>query len=190
MRKILFLLLIIFSSLNSSALSFKKIDSLINNKQYLSAWNALTELESGNQGVNAHIKKINLSLKFFTKTLSHEFFYFNNLKKEQNLIKLRVLVENKKVKMYPYKIADIIDSLQKAHPTDYRLKKVQGDFYYDISILYGKDWIINKQEVTRRMYDGYTLAEEHGIEDHISLYALGYFWNINEERKKSTTGFR
>ena len=89
MRKTLFLLLIIFSSLNSSALSFKKIDSLINNKQYLSAWNALTELESGNQGVNAHIKKIKLSLKFFTKTLSHEFFYFNNLKKEQNLIKLR-----------------------------------------------------------------------------------------------------
>ena len=189
MRKTLLSLLIIFSSLNSSAISFEKIDSLINKKQYLSAWDALTALESSKQGVDAHIKKINLSLKFFTKTLSHEFFYFNNLKEGQNLINLRVLAENKKVKMYPYEIADIIDSLQKSHPKDYRLKKVQGDFYYDISILYGKDWIINKQEVTRRMYDGYTVAEEHGIEDHISLYALGYFWNINEERKKSKNYF-
>ena len=66
--------------------------------------------------------------------------------------------------MYTYKIADVIDSLQKSNPKDYRLKKLQGDFYYDISIIYDKDWIINKQEVTRRMYEGYTTAEDHGIE--------------------------
>tara|TARA_B110000211_G_scaffold223046_1_gene272470 strand:+ start:450 stop:1628 length:1179 start_codon:yes stop_codon:yes gene_type:complete len=189
MQKTLSFLVVILFSLSSSAISFERIDSLINSKQYLSAWNALTELESGVQGVDAHIKKIDLSLKYFTKTYSHQLFSFTNLKKGQNLISLRVLAEKKMAQMYPYKIADIIDSLQKAHPTDYRLKKVQGDFYYDISILYGKDWIINKQEVTRRMYEGYTTAENHGIEDHISLYALGYFWNLNENSKKATNYF-
>ena len=189
MQKTLSFLIIILFSISSSATSFEKIDSLINSKQYLSAWNALTELENGEQGVDAHIKKIDLSLKYFTKTYSHQLFSFTDLKKGQNLINLRVIAEKKMAQMYPYKIADIIDSLQKSNPNDYRLKKVQGDFYYDISILYGKDWIINKQEVTRRMYEGYTTAEEHGIENHISLYALGYFWNINEDTKKATNYF-
>jgi tetratricopeptide (TPR) repeat protein len=39
------------------------------------------------------------------------------------------------------------------------------------------------------MYEGYTTAEKHGIVDHISLYALGYFWNINEDFKKATNYF-
>ncbi len=189
MQKTLFFLVINFLTLQSSAINFQKIDSLIDNKQYLSAWNALTELENGVNGVDAHIKKINLSLRYFTKTFSHESFYFNNLKKGQNLINLRLLVKDKKLPMYTYKIAEVIDSLQKSNPKDYRLKKLQGDFYYDISIIYDKDWIINKQEVTRRMYEGYTTAEDHGIEDHISLYALGYFWNINDKRKKSQNYF-
>jgi len=188
MQKILIFLITLFS-INASAISFSKIDSLINNKQYLSAWNVLTELENGKDGVDVHLKKIQLSLKYFTKTFSHELFSFTDLKENQNLIRLRVITEQKMVQMYPYKISSILDSLQKIHPTDYRLKKAQGDFYYDISILYGKDWIVNKQEVTRRMYEGYTKAEEHGIVDHISLYALGYFWNINEDHKKSADYF-
>jgi tetratricopeptide (TPR) repeat protein len=189
MKKTLSFLIVILLSLSTSAISLEKVDSLIINKQYLSAWNALVELENGPQGVDTHIKKIDLSLKYFTKTFSHKLFSFTNLKKGQNLINLRVLAEKKMAQMYPYNIADIIDSLQKSNPTDYRLKKVQGDFYYDISILYGKDWIVNKQEVTRRMYEGYTTAEEHGIESHISLYALGYFWNLNEDAKKATNYF-
>ena len=125
MQKTLFFLVITFLTLQSSAINFQKIDSLINNKQYLSAWNALSELENGIYGVDIHIKKINLSLRYFTKTFSHESFYFNNLKKGENLINIRLLAEDKKLPMYTYKIADVIDSLQKSNPKDYRLKKLQ-----------------------------------------------------------------
>tara|TARA_B100000795_G_C22805641_1_gene444694 strand:- start:6898 stop:8073 length:1176 start_codon:yes stop_codon:yes gene_type:complete len=188
MSKILTFLILLFS-INASAISFQEIDSLIKSQQYLSAWNALTKLEKSKDGVNAHLKKIELSLKYFTKTFSHKLFSFTDLKKGQNLVKIRVASEKKTMKMFPYEISSIIDSLQKIHPTDYRLKKIQGDFYYDVSILYGNDWILNKQEVTRRMYEGYSKAEEYGIVDHISLYALGYFWNINNDHKKSANYF-
>jgi tetratricopeptide (TPR) repeat protein len=188
MSKILTFLILLFS-INASAISFSEIDSLIKNQQYLSAWNSLTKLEKSKDGVNAHLKKIELSLKYFTKTFSHKLFSFTDLKKGQNLVKIRVASEKKTMKMFPYEISSIIDSLQKTHPTDYRLKKIQGDFYYDVSILYGNDWVLNKQEVTRRMYEGYSKAEEYGIVDHISLYALGYFWNINNDHKKSANYF-
>lgn len=189
MRKLISALLFVIISSGLQANNFSKVDSLIEAKQYLSAWNSLTLLEQSNQGLEAHLKKIDLSLRYFTKTFSHQLFSFSNVKPHQNLIELRQVAEKKLVQMYPYKIERILDSLQAIYPNDFRLKKAQGDFYYDISILYDKDWVVNKQEVIRRMYDGYSKAEENGITDYISLYALGYFWNINENSRKAIEYF-
>lgn len=177
--------LLFLVSLYSHGKSVTDVDQLIKNRQYLSAWNFLDEVQNKENAADVHLKKIELSLKYFTKTYSHQLFAFTNLKPNQNLVALRREAEDKMVQMFPYKIDQILDSLQKIYPTDYRLKKAQGDLYYDISILYGKDWIIPQQEVIRRMYEGYTTAEEHGITDYNSLYALGYFWNINENRNKA-----
>lgn len=188
MKRMLFILLII-SFFQSKADALSDIDTLIAKRQYLSAWNKLTEMENGKQAVDVHLKKVDLSLKYFTKTFSHQLFSFTDLKPNQSLIKLRRIAESKMVQMYPYKIDKIIDSLRQHHPSDFRILKTQGDFYYDISILYGKDWIISHQEVTRRMYEGYSLAEQNGVYDYLSLYALGYFWNLNEDVNKSFNYF-
>lgn len=190
MKNILCLLVFLIFNLSSKANNLEKVDSLIKVRQYLSAWDILTNMENSTEnGVDVHLKKIELSLKYFTKTVSHQLFSFSDVKPHQNLIELRQIAEKKMAQMYPYNIEKILDSLQVIYPNDFRLKKAQGDFYYDISILYDKDWIVNKQEVIRRMYDGYSKAEENGITDFISLYALGYFWNINEDSKKSINYF-
>lgn len=180
---------VLLFSLHSNGKTVNDVDQLIKNRQYLSAWNFLNEIQSDENVVDVHLKKIELSLKYFTKTYAHQLFAFTNLKPKQKLIALRLEAEDKMVQMFPYSIDKILDSLQNIYPNDYRLKKAQGDYYYDISILYGKNWIINEQEITRRMYEGYTTAEENGIEDYNSLYALGYFWNINENRNKSIDYF-
>ena len=47
----------------------------------------------------------------------------------------------------------------------------------------------NKQEVLRRMYNGYSVAEKNGVADYISLYALGYFYNLNEQSNQAIKYF-
>lgn len=190
MKKFFCFVILFIACLSSQANTFPEIDSLIANRQYLSAWNQLVEMEKTDLSVDVQLQKIDLSLKYFTKTMSHKLFSFSNVKPTQTLIELRRIAEKKMAQMYPFNIEKVLDSLQVIFPKDYRLKKTQGDFYYEISILYDKDWIVNKQEVTRRMFEGYSTAEEHGVKDYISLYALGHFWSMNENNEKAVSYFR
>jgi len=166
-----------------------KLDSLIRNKQYLSAWNHLESIESQNNKLEVNLSKIDLCLKYFTKTISHGAFAFNNLKENESLLSQRRMADQKMIPIKSFKINLILDSLINEYPKDYRLMKAQGDYYYDIFILYGKDWIKNKQEVLRRMYNGYSVAEKNGVIDYISLYALGYFHNLNEQSNQAIEYF-
>ena len=166
-----------------------KLDSLIKNKQYLSAWNHLESIESQNNKLEVNLLKIDLCLKYFTKTISHRAFAFNNLKENESLLSQRRMADQKMIPIKSFKINLILDSLINEYPKDYRLMKAQGDYYYDIFILYGKDWIKNKQEVLRRMYNGYSVAEKNGVTDYISLYALGYFHNLNEQSDQAIEYF-
>ena len=166
-----------------------KLDSLIRNKQYLSAWNHLESIESQNNKLEVNLSKIDLCLKYFTKTISHGAFAFNNLKENESLLSQRRMADQKMIPIKSFKINLILDSLINEYPKDYRLMKAQGDYYYDIFILYGKDWIKNKQEVLRRMYNGYSVAEKNGVTDYISLYALGYFHNLNEQSDQAIEYF-
>ena len=165
------------------------LDSLIKNKQYLSAWNHIESIESQNNKIEVNLTKIDLCLKYFTKTISHQAFAFNNLKENESLLSQRRIAEQKMIPIKSFKINLILDSLINEYPKDYRLMKAQGDYYYDIFILYGKDWIKNKQEVLRRMYNGYSVAEKNGVTDYISLYALGYFHNLNEQSDQAIEYF-
>ncbi len=188
MRSLLYILSFI-SCLQVFSQENHKLDSLIKNKQYLSAWNHLESIESQKNKIEVNLTKIDLCLKYFTKTVSHQAFAFNNLKENESLLNQRRIAEQKMIPIKSFKINLILDSLIHEHPKDYRLMKAQGDYYYDIFILYGKDWIKNKQEVLRRMYNGYSVAEKNGVADYISLYALGYFFNLNEQSNQAIEYF-
>ena len=69
------------------------------------------------------------------------------------------------------------------------LFKLKGDYYYDIFILFGNDWIKSREEVLRRMYNAYQKADQNGVNDYLSLYALGYFHHLNSESKKAIKYF-
>ncbi|MBO72082.1 MAG: hypothetical protein CMD35_00560 [Flavobacteriales bacterium] len=190
MIKFLFSFLICFSFICNGNNSFSDVDSLIEKKQFLDAWKLLSSKESKSNKEQINIKKIDMCLKYFTKSISHQAFAFTNLKPDENIIQKRNLAETKLIPTFPFKIDVIIDSLIRENPENYNLYKSKGDYYYDIFILFGKDWIINKQEVLRRMYTAYKKADENGKNDYISLYALGYFHNLNSETNKAINYFK
>jgi len=190
MRKFLFLFIFCFSFNFSKANLFYSVDSLIEKKQFLNAWNLLSSKETKSNKEETNLKKIELCLKYFTKSVSHQAFAFTNLKPGENIIKHRNLAEKKIIPTFPFKIDLILDSLIKENPKNYNLQKIKGDYYYDIFILFGRDWIISQQEVLRRMYAAYYKADKNGINNYLSLYALGYFHYLNSESKKATKYFQ
>ena len=189
MNKFLFLFTFCFCFIFSNATQFSDVDSLIERKQFLDAWNLLSSKETKSNKEQINLKKIDICLKYFTKSVSHQAFAFTNLKQGENIIQQRNLAETKIIPTYSFKIDLIIDSLIKENPKNYNLYKSKGDYYYDIFILFGRNWKVNRQEVLRRMYIAYDKADKHQINDYLSLYALGYFHHLNSESNKAIEYF-
>lgn len=185
MNRLLLTSILLCFILMGNATNFANVDSLIKKREFLNAWKALSTLEEPSNKIDVNIKKIDMCLKYFTKSVSHQAFAFTNLKKGKSLIEARREAETRMIPVTPFKIDEIIDSLIRENKKDYRLYKAKGDFYYDIFVLYGKDWKKNQQEVLRQMYTAYKTADENGVNDYISLYALGYFYNLNEQSNQA-----
>ena len=189
MNKFIILFFLTQCFLFSIGQNFHQVDSLIKKKQFLSAWLLVSSKESKTNKEQINLKKIDLCLKYFTTSISHQAFTFTNLKPGENIIQKRNSAETESTPTISFKIDEIIDSLIKENPKKFNLYKLKGDYYYDIFILFGKNWIINKQEVLRRMYTAYIKADKNGVNDYLSLYALGYFHNLNSESKKAIEYF-
>ena len=189
MHRFLFLFIFCFGFNFSNANPFSKVDSLIEKKQFLNAWKLLSSKETKNNKEQINLKKIDMCLKYFTKSISHQAFAFTNLKQDENIIQHRKRAETKLIPTFPFKIDAILDSLIQENPKNYTLQKSKGDYYYDIFILFGRDWITSQQEVLRRMYTAYSIADKHGVNDYLSLYALGYFHHLNSESQKAIEYF-
>ncbi|MBK21571.1 MAG: hypothetical protein CMP63_04540 [Flavobacteriales bacterium] len=190
MNKFLLLFLFYFNFCFSNTHQFSNVDSLIEKKQFLNAWKLLSSKENEINKEQINLKKIDMCLKYFTKSVSHQAFAFTNLKPGETIIQHRKRAETNLIPTFPFKIDRILDSLIKENPENYNLQKSKGDYYYDIFILFGRDWIISQQEVLRRMYTAYSTADKNGINDYLSLYALGYFHHLNSESDKATQYFK
>tara|TARA_Y100000589_G_C27100197_1_gene607696 strand:- start:110 stop:1288 length:1179 start_codon:yes stop_codon:yes gene_type:complete len=190
MVKFLLLFIFFFCFISSKCNQFSDVDSLIQKKQFLDAWKLLSSKETKKNKEQINIKKIDLCLKYFTKSISHQAFAFTNLKPEENIIQQRNLAETKIIPTFPFKIDIIIDSLIRENPKNINLHKSKGDYYYDIFILFGRNWKVNRQEVLRRMYIAYDKADKHETNDYLSLYALGYFHHLKSESQKAIEYFQ
>lgn len=185
MKKLLSILILTIS-ISVSAQNNLVVDSLIQKKQFQLAWKLLNTQQRTLQN---EIKKIDLALKYFTKTVNHQSFAFSNLEPNESLFEKRRAAEEAMIPLVKYPIDAVLDSLIQLHPNNGFLYQLKGNFYYDIFIIYGNKWKINKQEVLRRMYASYTIAEEKGKADYLTYYALGYFFNLNEDWQKAKNYF-
>ncbi len=190
MSKYLYLFIFCLSFCLSNANPFYRVDSLIETKQFLSAWKLLSSEETKHNKELINLKKIDMCLKYFTKSVYHQAFAFTNLKPGETIIQHRKHTDVKTIPTFPFKIDAILDSLIRENPKNFSLQKSKGDYYYDILILFGRDWIVSQQEVMRRMYSAYNTADKNGVSDYLSLYALGYFHQLNSASFKAVEYFK
>ena len=190
MQKVLLLVFLVLLFKNSYSSEYTKVDSLIKVKKYFTAWKELEKKENKENKIDINLRKIDMCLKYHVKSISHQAFAFVNVPKGESLLKQKQLATQKTISAFPFKIDIILDSLIKEEPNNYKLYKAKGEYYYDIFILFEKEWIKNKQEVLRQMHDSFKKADENGERDYLSLYALGYFHTLNEQTSKAFEYFK
>lgn len=189
MKNFISFLLILTTSLSFSQQSIEQVDKLLKEEKYDTAFKLLDEIDPENQDPEYVLKKLDIALNYFVKSISHQLFAFKDLKEGEDLHDLREYGENQSFSMYMFPINEILDTLIIQHPNNYELYKSLGEFYYEVHLKYGQNWLIEESEVLNRMNKNFKIAAENGVSDYLTHYCLGYYQVLEESYDKAIPHF-
>jgi tetratricopeptide (TPR) repeat protein len=171
----------------TSSGAFEKANQLIAEKKYDSAFKNLNDADPDNNIPDIVLLKMDIALKYFITSISHQFFGLKDLKPEEDIFELRG--KEGSYSMYNFPVNEILDKLIKLYPNNYHLKKGLADYYYEVHLKYGSNWIIETDELLNLIKTNYSLAIENGVYDYLSFYTLGYLSLLNEDYKNAIASF-
>ncbi len=153
-------------------------DSLIQTKQYLSAYECLQGIDGENKDVDIVLKKTELALTYNIRTIRNHLFAFVDMRKGENFDDLKEALKSENFPFFEFKIDTVLQKLIEKYPDDYRLVKALGDFYYNTYKTMGDHWFIPAKQLLNKFYRNYLNAYEHGVFDAKSLYALAFYNSV------------
>ncbi|WP_289054057.1 tetratricopeptide repeat protein [Carboxylicivirga marina] len=169
------LLLTLLFSVDVTAQS--KIDSLIFNGQYLSAYEYVNNVDS--LSIDMALKKVDIAINYHLNCQYFREFSFVNLRKGESLSNLR-LKAGYGATPIKFDVDSFLQRLHSDYPTDHRVSKVLGDFYNKVYYDFGDSWGERSEVLLEKSNSYYLQAFENGVYDYYSLYALGYYQSLNE----------
>ncbi len=159
-------------------LSISSCDSLIKEKQFLSAFECVQSIDAENENPDIVLKKVDLALNYNIKTIRNHLFAFVDLREGEELEQLRRVLKDESFSFYEFKPDTILLRLIQKYPSDYRLAKSLGDFYYNTYKNMGDHWFVPARELLEKFNGYYGAAYENGVFDAKSLYALAFYSSI------------
>jgi len=165
----------------------KKSNKLIAQKKYRSAWVILDKADPKNENVSISLAKSDLLLKYFINTVMHQVFTLKDLGPTENVKDLRGKNENGN--LIHFDPEEVLDSLLKKHPTDYRLYQGLGDYYYQVFVLFQEKWLKKPEDLVKDIEDDYTMACTHGLKTDTAEYRIGFARMFLQRLKESTESF-
>ena len=169
-------LLVLLGNLNTYSQSpadiIQAAEKLESNRQYFSAFDTLIQADPEHQNPDLVLKKVELTLAYFTVSVMHQAFGFADLKPEDDLYELRGKAKANKI--FDFKINFILDSLIQKYPEDVRLRLALGNFYYDCHLRYDNNWMKKNDTLFSLITQNYQAVNASGLGNFWSYYALGY----------------
>ena len=166
----------------------QKAKQLIEQKQYFTAFEILYLADSLHENPDLVLKKTEITLNFSTVSLLHRGFGFVNLEEGEILSDFMGQSEDKQI--FPFRANEVLERLIAQNPTDYRLHKALGDFYYDCHLKYNNSWVKNTKELFGLINQYYGAANAHGQGDFLSYYVLGYIQTFEENYEAALPLFK
>ena len=192
MLRLPFLICLFFTFSMASAQSSKKIleetEQLLADKKYNSAFKLLMQKDPENNQPDIVIKKIEIALDYYVNSIMHQIFSFKDLESYQDIADIRG--KEGTYDMYAFNIGDVLDSLIIQYPENYALFKARGDFYYEVHLIYGDQWVEYENIVLERIKKDYLKAVEKGVATYQTYFTLGYIEIKKENYKDAIPHFQ
>ncbi len=159
--------------------TLKKAEKLIDNKQYESAIHILNEADPENENPKIVIAKTDLFLDYFVSSVMHQMFALTDLEEYQTIMDVRG--SEGEFTMFSFKADSILLALIEKYPQNFSLHKTLGNYYHQVHLKYGENWLQPDSTVLQKMARHYQTAYENRLFDYWSTYGLGYYHLMNQQ---------
>ncbi len=170
-----------FGQTNSDVINNAK--NLIAEKKYDSAFKLLDKSDSKNEIPDIVLLKEEIVLNYFVTSIMHQVFGLKDLNPNETIWDYRG--KPGEYNMISFPVNEILDKLIKKYPDNYKLNKGLGDFYYEVHLKYGDNWLKKNKELFDLIEKNYSKAIANGEYDYLTYYALGYIALSQEKYKES-----
>jgi tetratricopeptide (TPR) repeat protein len=167
--------------------TIKKANDLIANKKYESAYILLDKFDPANTKPDVVLLKEKILLNYFVTSMMHQIFALKDLEKNEDIMDYRGAEGSFNMQMLD--IDSILGHLIKQDPTNCRLYKGLGEFYYEVHIKYGGNWLKEDKELFKLMDANFTKAVDGNCADYLTYYVLGYVTIVQQKYKESIPYF-
>ncbi|UYZ62363.1 hypothetical protein [Hymenobacter weizhouensis] len=169
--------------------ALRRANELVLERRYESAWKVLHAADPRNRRPAVVLRKADLALNYHTATEGLRHFAFQDLKLlDPSLDSLRQLPQ--RVLPYAFPVRRVLDSLRQEQPTNYKLDRALGDYYFTAQQCECAETNLDEDELFRRLIQHYQPAHEHGQGDYLSYFALGYAHQRLGQFQESLVPFR
>lgn len=145
----------------------QNIEKEIKSRQFADAWEKLQEASLDRQ--------VDFALKYFAQTRNHQLFVFKNMQPNESLMEARVQQDYPAGDFIAFPIDTLLKEQIRKEPKNGVWHQKLGDYYYDVYVRYGSNWLANRQEVMRLYNVYYTKADELGQPSVNGYYARGKY---------------
>ncbi len=159
--------------------TIKKANDLIVNKKYESAFKLLDNFDPENSKPDIVLLKVDIVLNYFVSSIMHQMFALKDLEENENIMDYRGREGSFSMQMF--EADSILIKLIEIHPTNCKLYKGLGEFYYEVHLKYGDRWLINDNELFQLIQTNFQKAVDGNCADYYSNYILGYI-NVAQEK--------
>jgi tetratricopeptide (TPR) repeat protein len=163
--------------------TIKKANDLIANKKYESAFKLLDDFDPKNSKPDIVLLKENIVLNYFVSSIMHQMFALKDLEKNEDIMVYRG--KEGSFGMQMFQVDSILENLIKLYPTNCKLYKGLGEFYYEAHLKYGGKWLKDDNELFKLMETDFQKAVDGNCADYLSYYVLGYI-NLAQEKYKAS----
>ena len=176
-----FIIFIFYSFSLTAQKNIQSCDSLQAERQYLSAFECLQNIDPDNSDPETVLKKTNLALEYNVRSIQNHLFEFVDMPDDKDLNDFKNSTNQTGAYFFEFKIDTVLLKLIEKDSSDYRLVKALGDFYYNTFQTIGDNWFLPARTLLEKFNESYHLAWQNGIYDANSLYAMAFYYSVFED---------
>jgi hypothetical protein len=160
---------------------------LIQSRKYETAYKVLDNFDAENKIPEVADKKQDILLKYFVSSIMHTLFGLKDLKGKETISTYRG--QPGSYSLFPFEAEEIFTRLKKEQPDNYISYKALGEYYYEVYLKYGDNWLIRQDSLFTLMESNCKIAAEHNAADYITYYILGFVSTSTERYDEGIANF-